>query len=166
MFQQSGKRNDVNSPVVIIMASDTCSEKALKCSEIFSRSMISRRKNLKSLVVIGILQGSRTIYLFISSNCRETYPSPQPTFCPKRDVLSVNVGLGKGQVGSQQVSKTRTLHVHYAIQPSLHDCDMKLPNFRRLLHGVGEHNTNIFVFFFLNTDTVLSDSTQENFANF
>ena len=40
-----GKRNEVDSPVVIIMASDICSKKAFKCSVIFSRSMISRRKN-------------------------------------------------------------------------------------------------------------------------
>ena len=28
-----------------------------------------------------------------------TYPSPNPTFCPKEEV-SVNVDLGEGQVGS------------------------------------------------------------------
>ena len=36
----------MNSPVVIIMASDICSKKAFKCSAIFSRSMISQRKKL------------------------------------------------------------------------------------------------------------------------
>ena len=35
---------------------------------------------------------------------------------------------------------------------------MKLPNFTRPTHEVGEHNTKIFVFVFLNLDT---DSTQE-----
>ena len=41
----------------------------------------------------------------------------------------------------------------------------KLPKFTHRLNGVGEHNTNIFFFFFLNLSTVLSDSTAENFAN-
>ena len=35
---------------------------------------------------------------------------------------------------------------------------MKLPNFTRPLYEVGEHNTQIF---FLNFDTVLSDSTHK-----
>ena len=43
--------------------------------------------------------------------------------------------------------------------PSLHDCDMKITNFTRLLYGVGEHNAKIFLFLFLNLDKVLSDST-------
>ena len=43
---------------------------------------------------------------------------------------------------------------------------LKLPNFTRPLHRVGEHDAKIFVVFFLNLDTVLSDSTPENFANF
>ena len=38
---------------------------------------------------------------------------------------------------------------------------MKLPNFTRPLYEVGEHNTQIFFFLFLNFDTVLSDSTQK-----
>ena len=38
------------------------------------------------------------------------------------------------------ISKTATLHVHQAFYPSLLDCDMKLPNFTRALHGVREHN--------------------------
>ena len=42
---------------------------------------------------------------------------------------------------------------------------MKLPNFTRPLQGVGEQNTKIFLFLFLNFDTVLSDSTPENFAD-
>ena len=42
---------------------------------------------------------------------------------------------------------------------------IKLPKFTRPLYGVGEHNTKIFFFFFLNLNTVLSDSTAENFAN-
>ena len=38
---------------------------------------------------------------------------------------------------------------------------MKLPNFTRSLHGVGEQNLILF----LNLDTFLSDSTPENLAN-
>ena len=30
----------------------------------------------------------------------------------------------------------------------LHPCDMKLPNFTRLLYGVGEHNTKVVFFVF------------------
>ena len=30
--------------------------------------------------------------------------------------------------------------------PSLHPCDMKLPNLTRLLYGVGEHNTKVVFF--------------------
>ena len=45
----------------------------------------------------------RITQLFWGSLCLSgklpTYPSPKPTFSPKREV-SVNVGLGKGQVGS------------------------------------------------------------------
>ena len=41
---------------------------------------------------------------------------------------------------------------------------MKLPNFTQSLYGASEHKTEI-VFFFLNLDMVLSDSTPENFAN-
>ena len=46
------------------------------------------------------------------------------------------------------------LHVHHAILyislPSLHHCDIKLPNFTRSLYGLGEHNTDCtdVVFFF------------------
>ena len=39
------------------------------------------------------------------------------------------------------ISKTTTLHLHDAF------C-MKLPNFTRPLHGVGEHSTKTFFFFF------------------
>ena len=35
------------------------------------------------------------------------------------------------------------------------------PNFTRPLYGVGEHNTKIFFFFFVNLDTVLWYSTQK-----
>ena len=38
-------------------------------------------------------------------------------------------------------------------------CDMKLPNLRRPLYGVGEHST---IFFFLNQ--ILLDSTPDNFT--
>ena len=48
--------------------------------------------------------------------------------------------------------KKKTFHVHHAFLyislPLLHDCDMKLPNFKRPLYGVGEHNTKISFFFF------------------
>ena len=47
----------------------------------------------------------------------------------------------------------------------LHPCDMKLPNFTRLLYGVGEHNTKVVFFSLLNLDTVLLDSPRGNFAN-
>ena len=51
-------------------------------------------------------------------------------------------------------------------QPSLHDCDMKLPNLTRPLYRVGEHNTHIYFFLFLNLDTVPSDSTQRILPTF
>ena len=61
------------------------------------------------------------------------------------------------------------MHVRYTILyislPSLHPCDMKLPNFTRLLYGVGEHNTKVVFFSLLNLDTVLSDSARGHFAN-
>ena len=38
---------------------------------------------------------------------------------------------------------------------------MKLPNFRSPLYGVGEHNTKKFIFLFLNSNTVPSDSVQK-----
>ena len=48
------------------------------------------------------------------------------------------------------------MHVHHAILyislPSLHHYNMKLPNFTSPLYGVGEHNTKIVAFFFLNVD--------------
>ena len=46
------------------------------------------------------------------------------------------------------------------------DGDEKVPNFLRPLHGVGELNTKIFVFFFLNSDTVLPDSPQKILPTF
>ena len=52
----------------------------------------------------------------------------------------------------------------YISQTSGHDSD-KLPNFTRPLYGLDEHKGNKFLFLFLNLDTVLSDSTTENFAN-
>ena len=44
---------------------------------------------------------------------------------------------------------------------------IKLAKFTRPLYGVGEHNAKIFIFFFffLNLNTVLLQSTTENFAN-
>lgn len=64
------------------------------------------------------------------------------------------------------INKTTTLQVHLALQSSLHDCNKKLLNFMCPFHGVGKHNTKNFILFFLNLDTVFSDSTPENFANF
>ena len=68
------------------------------------------------------------------------------------------------------IDKTTNLHVHHAILyislPSLHVWNMKLANFRRSLYGVGEpaqHKSCLFPL--LNLDTVLSDSTRENFGN-
>ena len=50
------------------------------------------------------------------------------------------------------MSKTIALHVHhvflYNSLPSLHDYDVKIPNFTCPLYAVGEHNTKIFFFFF------------------
>ena len=51
--------------------------------------------------------------------------------------------------------------MHHAILfislPWLHDCDMKLSNFKHPLHGVGEQTQKFFVFLFLNLDTVVSE---------
>ena len=49
------------------------------------------------------------------------------------------------------IDKTTNIHVHHAILyislPSLHLCDMKLPDFTRLLYGVdAEHSTEIVFF--------------------
>ena len=41
---------------------------------------------------------------------------------------------------------------------------MKLPYFKCWLHGEGEQNTKNVLFLSLNFDTVLSDSTPENFC--
>ena len=38
---------------------------------------------------------------------------------------------------------------------------MKLPNFTRTVYGAGELNTKIFLFLFLNLDTVLLNLTQK-----
>ena len=50
------------------------------------------------------------------------------------------------------MSKTIALHVHHVFLynsfPSLHDYNVKIPNFMCPLYGVGEHNTKIFFFFF------------------
>ena len=64
----------------------------------------------------------------------------------------------------QQICTCITLFCTFFL-PSLHPCDTKLPNFTRLLYGVGEHNTKVVFFPLLNLDTVLSDSTRENLAN-
>ena len=48
--------------------------------------------------------------------------------------------------------------MHHAISyislPSLHNYDMKLPNFTSPLYGVGEHNTKIVAFFFKTEITI------------
>ena len=58
------------------------------------------------------------------------------------------------------------MHVHHAILyislPSLHNYDMKLPNFKSPLYGVGEHHKNCR-FLFLNLDNNRY-SPKENFA--
>ena len=64
---------------------------------------------------------------------------------------------GDGNENGKKSNKTisvnnNTLHALHAFmhicQPSLHDCDMKLPHFTRPLDGVGEHNTEGFFSFF------------------
>ena len=63
---------------------------------------------------------------------------------------------GEGKENGKEVigfySKTTTLQVNHAILyisfPTLHLCDMKLPNFTRSLYGVREHNTVVVFFFF------------------
>ena len=59
---------------------------------------------------------------------------------------------GERQTNKKFIMTTTTLHVNHAILysslPSLHHCDMKLPNFTSPLYGVGEHNTKIVAFFF------------------
>ena len=73
----------------------------------------------------------------------------------KKGSLGNNDGDGNENGKKEQlvyIIKTTTLHVHHAflhiLQPSLHDCEMKLSNFTRRLLGVGVHNTKSFIFFF------------------
>ena len=62
-----------------------------------------------------------------------------------------------GKEGMDLISKTTTLHVHHAFLyislPSLHEYDVKMPNFT-FCRG-REHNTTTFFFLFLYFDTVL-----------
>ena len=62
-----------------------------------------------------------------------------------------------GKEGIDLISKTATLHVHHAFLyislPSLHEYDVKMPNFT-FCRGRG-HNTTTFFFLFLYFDTVL-----------
>ena len=51
----------------------------------------------------------------------------------------------------------------YISVPSLHHCEMKLPNFTGSLYEGGEHDTKIVAFFFLNLDNDIY-SPKENFA--
>ena len=53
----------------------------------------------------------------------------------------------------------------YIFQPLLHDCNLKLPNFTHPLMECQWTQHKIFLFLFLNLDTVLFDSTTENFVN-
>ena len=61
---------------------------------------------------------------------------------------------GRNAIGL--ISKTTTLHVHHAFLyislPSLHEYDVKMPNFT-FCRG-REHNTTTFFFLFLYFDTV------------
>ena len=62
-----------------------------------------------------------------------------------------------GKEGIDLISKTTTLQVHdaflYISLPSLHEYDVKMPNFT-FCRG-REHNTTTFFFLFLYFDTVL-----------
>ena len=62
-----------------------------------------------------------------------------------------------GKEGIDFISKTTTLQVHHAFLyislPSLHEYDVKMPNFT-FCRG-REHNTTTFFFLFLYFDTVL-----------
>ena len=55
------------------------------------------------------------------------------------------------------------MHLYHALlylsSLPLHDWCMKLPTFTPPLYGVGEHNAKILFSFFLNLDTVVSDTT-------
>ena len=51
----------------------------------------------------------------------------------------------KFRLAKQQLCVCITLFLYIS---SLEDCDMKLPNFKLPLYGVGEHNTKSFFFFF------------------
>ena len=70
-------------------------------------------------------------------------------------------GRQQQQLGRQK--KKKTIGLNFSKTTTFFSLDMELPNITRPLYGVGEHNTKIF--FFLNSDTVLSDSTPENLAN-
>ena len=67
----------------------------------------------------------------------------------------------RGKKGKGFYWQKTNLHVHHAILfislPWLHDCDMKLSNFKHPLHWVGEPTQKFFVFLFLNLDTVVSE---------
>ena len=71
--------------------------------------------------------------------------------------------------GSRFIKPEQQLYTYHSFlhfsKLSLHDCDMKLPNFTRPLSGVREHNTRNFLFPLLNLDTVFSGITLERFAN-
>ena len=51
----------------------------------------------------------------------------------------------KFRLEKQQLCVCMTLFLYIS---SLQYCDMKLPNFKLPLYGVGEHNTKSFSFFF------------------
>ena len=66
-----------------------------------------------------------------------------------------------------KIGKTTTLYEHraflYISLPSLHDYDIKLPNFT-FSRRTGSHD-NVFLFLFVNLDTLLKNSTLEKIAN-
>ena len=52
--------------------------------------------------------------------------------------------MAKEKKATGLISKITTLHMHISL-PSLHDCEVKVPNFT--FCGVREHKTIIFFFF-------------------
>ena len=51
------------------------------------------------------------------------------------------------RLAKQQLCMRATFFLYNSL-PSLHDYNVKIPNFTCPLYGVGEHNTKIFFFFF------------------
>ena len=61
-------------------------------------------------------------------------------------------GKKKRQKSNRVLLTTKNFHLHrstlYISLPSMHHCDMELPNFIPTLYGVGEHNRKVVFFFF------------------